>query len=306
MNILITGGTGFIGGKLKNHLIEKGHHIYILTRTPENHFDSKSETYIPYTVDASKLPEIYGVVNLAGESLFGYWTKEKKNKILSSRLNATNQLLELVKNLSTKPVVWINGSAVGFYGSATDIIFTEHTTDASNDFLSSVVSNWESTAGEAEELGIRTVYARFGIVLSKNDGSLPLMALPVKLFIGGKVGDGEQWISWIHIDDAVSLLNFCLLHEKIEGPVNFTAPHPKRNKEFYQILAEVYKRPYWFPTPEFLISLAMGEMAQLITEGQYVLPQRALDSEFLFKYPKLKPALISLKNNEYSSKIFNN
>lgn len=306
MNILITGGTGFIGGKLKYHLIEKGHHIYILTRTPENHVDSKSETYIPYTVDASKLPEIYGVVNLAGESLFGYWTKDKKNKILSSRLNATKQLLELVKSLSTKPKVWINGSAVGFYGSATDIIFTENTTDAGNDFLSSVVSDWESTASQAEELGIRTVYARFGIVLDKNDGSLPLMTLPVKLFVGGKIGDGEQWISWIHIDDAVSLLNFCLLHEKIEGPVNFTAPYPKRNKEFYQILAEVYKRPYWFPTPKFLMSLAMGEMAQLITEGQYVLPQRALDSEFLFKFPKLKPALISLKNNEYSSKIFNN
>ena len=295
MNFLITGGTGFLGSQLTNYLIKKGHHVYILTRSPEVHNDSDSVIYIPYDVDTKKLPQIYGVVNLAGESLFGYWSEEKKKKILFSRMTATSQVLELMKKLQNKPEVFISGSAVGYYGSSDEIIFTEKTVDSGDDFLSSVVVDWEKAASEAEELGIRTVYARFGIVLGKQGGSLPLMTLPVKLFVGGKIGDGDQWISWVHIEDAVRLLDFSLFNKDISGPVNITSPNPKRNKDFYKTLARVYKRPYWFPMPNFLMNLAMGEMSQLITKGQYVAPQKAIELGFEFKFAKHGEALEDIK-----------
>jgi len=295
MNFLITGGTGFIGGKLKNHLIKKGHHVFILTRSAEKYNNTDSETYISYSANPEKLPEIYGVINLAGESLFGYWTKKKKENIINSRLTITAQLLEFIEKLPKKPEVFINGSAVGFYGTSHEHIFTESTSNSGDDFLASVAVKWEKAAKRAEDLGIRTVYSRFGIVLGRKNGALPLMELPVKLFVGGKVGDGEQWISWIHVGDAVHLMELCLFNEFINGPVNFTAPKPLRNKEFYQALAAANKRPYWFPTPAPFINLVLGEMSILITEGQYVLPQKALDQGFNFTFPNLKTALNSLK-----------
>lgn len=295
MNFIITGGTGFIGEHLKKYLVTKNHHIFIVTRTPEQHKNTENETYISYDIDTKDLPVIAGVINLAGESLFGYWTKEKKQKILSSRISATRQVIDLVKRLEHKPEVFISGSAVGFYGSSTEHIFTENTTASGEDFLSSVVAQWEDTASEAESLGIRTIYARFGIVLGKDGGSFPLMALPVKLLVGGKIGDGEQWISWIHIEDVVRLLDYCIYHKNISGPVNFTAPQPQRNKDFYRNLAKAAKRPYWFTTPALLLISILGEMGQLITEGQYVLPQKAADHDFRFRYPQLKLALKQLK-----------
>lgn len=162
-------------------------------------------------------------------------------------------------------------------------------------FLSSVVVEWEHAAKEIEALGIRTVYARIGMVLDRKEGSFPLMALPVKLFLGGKIGDGEQWISWVHIEDAVGLLEYCLLNEDIEGPINVTAPEPKRNKDFYKLLTAVNNRPYWFPVPAVLIRMILGEMAILITEGQYVYPKKAEKHGYAFRYPKLKSALKSLQ-----------
>lgn len=295
MNFIITGGTGFVGSHLKNRLIANGHHVFVLTRTPEKEMNTAFETYIPYSINPAELPEIYGIINLAGESLFGYWTEEKKNTILSSRLKITEQVVQLVKDLPIKPKVFINGSAVGYYGTSLEHIFTEETTTAGEDFLAKVVVDWEEAASEVEKLGIRTVYTRFGIILGKNEGSLPMMRLPVKLFAGGKIGDGEQWVSWIHIDDAVSLIDFCLFNGEISGPVNATAPRPQRNKELYRILADIHKRPYWFHVPATFITLALGEMAILLTEGQYVLPQKALDHGFEYRFPKLTTALNQLK-----------
>src|SRR5699024_3687098 len=150
---------------------------------------------------------------------------------------------------------------------------------------------WENTAKKAENMGIRTVLTRFGVILGDGEGALPLMSLPVKLFLGGKIGDGEQWVTWVHIDDVVNLIIFCLEHEDISGPVNVTAPESKRNNDFMKILAHVLTRPYWFPTPSFLIRSALGEMSQLITKGQYDLPAKALHAKYQFKHPKLKEAL---------------
>ncbi|HLR71290.1 MAG TPA: TIGR01777 family oxidoreductase [Pseudogracilibacillus sp.] len=290
MHILITGGTGFVGKYLTKALVEKGHHIWVLTRSPEKYKDGQMVTYLSYNICVQDLPSIDAVINLAGESLFGYWTKRKKKRILSSRLQATHKVISLMKQMETKPNVFLTASAVGFYGTANDTVFTEKTTKHGDDFLAHVTMTWEEAAREAEKLGVRTVYTRFGIVLGKR-GALPLMSLPIKSFIGGKIGSGQQYISWIHIDDAILLLTFCLFNNGINGPINITAPQPKRNKDFLQILASVLKRPYYLPVPSSLIRGVIGEMSTLILNGQYVLPKKAIDFGYEFKYDRLETAL---------------
>ncbi|RLL40345.1 TIGR01777 family protein [Oceanobacillus piezotolerans] len=297
MNFLLTGGTGFVGKKVTEALHDNGHHTFIITRTPDKYENTEKTTYIDFNFPMEELPLIYGVINLAGESLFGYWTEKKKEAILSSRISITNKVIDTIKRLKEKPKVFINGSAVGFYGNSNELIFTEATKEAGSDFLADVVVKWEAAAKQAEELGIRTVYSRFGIILG-HGGSLPLMSLPIKLFAGGKIGSGEQWLSWIHIDDVVRLMYFCLFHEDISGAVNFTAPKPKRNKEFMKTLAAALKRPYWLTTPSFVIQTVTGETGQLITKGQYVIPQKALDHQFQFSYPELKIALEQIFNRD--------
>lgn len=297
MNFLISGGTGFIGKHIAQSLHNQGHHTYIVTRDLENKMNTIHTSYINYDYPAEQLPPIEGVINLAGESLFGYWSANKKKAIMESRLASTNNMINLVRNMKTKPTVFINGSAVGYYGMSEDLIFTEKTTKPANDFLANVSMNWEQSAKQMEEMNIRTIYARFGVVLGKEEGALPLMAMPVKLLAGGKIGAGEQWISWIHIQDVVDLMQFCLFNKQIEGPVNFTAPTPERNKDFMRKLAVVLKRPNWFRTPSTIITIALGEMGQLITKGQYVLPRKATDHGFEFSYPELIHAFQQLYKN---------
>lgn len=290
MNILISGGTGFVGKRLTTSLLEDNHHIYILTRNPDNYTSKEKTTFINYDYPAEELPAIHAVINLAGESLFGYWTKSKKESILNSRINITKRLVEMMKKLHKNPEVFISGSAVGFYGTSEDLIYTEATAQPGQDFLSKVSVEWEKTAKRAEELGVRTVFTRFGVILG-TEGVLPYMALPVKMFAGGKIGNGEQWMSWVHAEDAVKLIQFCIADKNISGPVNVTAPHPKRNKDFTKVLAKVLKRPHWFTTPSPFIYAALGEMSLLLRKGQYVLPQKAMDHNFQFDYPYLEEAL---------------
>ncbi|MBD1224755.1 TIGR01777 family oxidoreductase [Virgibacillus halodenitrificans] len=294
MNILITGGTGFVGKHLTASLHKKDHHTYILTRSPENKENTNLTTFIGYDYPAEKLPVIHAVVNLAGESLFGYWSKKKKDAILSSRINTTNHVIDLLQKMKTKPDVLISGSAVGYYGTSEDLIFTEATKQSGNDFLAHVTTQWEKAAKKAEDFNIRTVYTRFGVILGE-EGSLPYMQLPVKLFAGGKIGNGEQWLSWVHVEDVVRLLEFCIFNKEMKGPINVTSPHPKRNKDFMRSLANVLHRPYWLPVPSPLIRLVVGEMAILVNKGQYVLPQKALDNQFEFSFPYLKEALQHIK-----------
>lgn len=297
MNILLTGGTGFIGSHFVKKLVHEGHHVYIITRNPKNYKDTQFITYISFNYSMNRLPFIHAVVNLAGESLFGYWTKKKKAAIISSRIETTEKLNKMLIQMNTKPDVFISGSAIGYYGTADDTIFTEETVEPSDDFLATVVTKWEKAAQTAEDLGIRTVYARFGVVLDRKQGALPQMALPIKLFAGGKIASGTQWISWIHIEDCVNMLLFALNNKTIEGPLNVTAPYPKRNIEFTKALAEVLQRPAIIKAPRTVIKVVLGEMHQLITQGQYVYPKKAKDNQFQFKYPHLENAL----ENIYSS-----
>lgn len=238
MNVLIAGGTGFIGNHITNELTKRNDQVFILTRHVNKYNDNENVKYISYDNVLNELPTIDVVINLAGESLFGYWTKQKKEKILQSRINATTKLIELIKQMDKKPKTFISASAIGYYGTSDERIFTEQTTESGDDFLATVTRKWETTAKEAEQLGIRTVYTRFGIVLDRKNGALPLMTLPVKTFVGGKIGSGKQWMSWIHIDDCVKLLLFAIDHESISGPLNITAPNPKRNNEFTKMLGE--------------------------------------------------------------------
>lgn len=294
MNILVAGGTGFVGKALVKTLNERGHSIYILTRSPAKHRSTQQVKFIDYN-DTDDLPDMEVVINLAGESLFGYWTAKKKQSIMSSRLHTTQYVIDRMTKMKQKPNVFINASAIGYYGTSDKVIFTEETTEAGSDFLAQVVAEWEKTAQQAEEMGIRTVLMRFGIILG-DGGALSFMRLPIKWFIGGKIASGEQWLSWIHIDDVIKLIGFCLHHEDIKGPINVTAPQPIRNKDFIRILAKVMKRPCWISVPEPLIRLVAGEMSQLITKGQYVLPKKAQKHNFHFLYPHLEKALTNISH----------
>ncbi|WP_284141573.1 MULTISPECIES: TIGR01777 family oxidoreductase [unclassified Virgibacillus] len=294
MNYIVSGGTGFVGQHLVSALEKEGNHIFVLTRNPKKHTNSLNITFIDFTYPGEKLPPIEGVVNLAGESLFGYWTKEKKKKILESRINTTQKVVHLMETLQEKPRVFISGSAIGFYGVSEDLIFTEASTEPGNDFLADVVVKWENEARKATDLGIRTVFTRFGVILGKDNGALPFMTLPVKWFAGGKLGNGEQWMSWVHVEDVVRMIRFCMDNESIQGPINVTAPNPKRNIDFMKTLTKTIKRPFWFHTPSPLLNLVTGEMSQLILKGQYVLPRKAEDHQYSFSYPYLEEALQSL------------
>lgn len=295
MNIMITGGTGFVGKYLTTTLTGQDHHVYILTRSPEKHTNSEKTSFISYDYPIEDLPQIQAIINLAGESLFGYWTKKKKEKIRISRIDTTQKVIRMMEQMKTKPDVFISGSAVGFYGTSEDLIFTEKTSNPGDDFLANVVVKWEQTAKQAEQLDIRTVYTRFGVILG-DEGALPLMKLPVKMFAGGRIGSGEQWISWVHIEDVIGLIQFCLFNDHISGPVNVTAPHPKRNKDFTRVLTNVLHRPDWLPAPSLLIRNVIGEMSLLIAKGQYVLPKKALDYDYQFDYPYLQEALQATEN----------
>lgn len=298
MNIVVTGGTGFVGGQLTKTLTAEGHHVYILTRSPEKHEDTKSVTHIGWLKDEhhpeDHLPSIHAIVNLAGESLnSGRWTEERKQSILDSRLEATQGVLNLIDQLPEKPEVLVNASAVGFYGQSKTKTFTEDTITPGKDFLANVVTEWEDRASHAVEKGVRTVFVRFGIILGEQ-GALEKMVLPYKMMIGGNIGSGEQWMSWVHIDDVVGLIDFSIHHKEVEGPLNGTAPEPKRNKDFGKTLGEVINRPHWIPAPAFALKIALGDMSTLLLNGQAVVPKKATALGYRFKYPELKPALASI------------
>ncbi|SHN28533.1 TIGR01777 family oxidoreductase [Gracilibacillus kekensis] len=294
MNIAITGGTGFVGEHLTKALTSRGDVVYILTRSPKKYINTSFVKYVGWLSDESQpeneLPELDGIINLAGDSLFGYWTKTKKDKIYQSRINATYAIDKLIANLENKPKVLINASAVGYFGTSDEKTFTEQSQEQGNDFLAEVTDAWEKTAMQIRSHNVRTVLARFGVILGE-EGALPLMSLPFRFLVGGKIGSGNQWVSWIHIDDVVGMLLFALDHPKIENVLHLTAPNPVRNKELSASLAHVLNRPNWFPTPSFLLKAGLGEMSILIVDGQKVLPEKALEFGYKFNYSTIDEAL---------------
>jgi uncharacterized protein len=292
--ILITGGTGFIGNALTKHLISHGDEVYILTRKKKQSHE-KGVHYVQWMKgDDLVSPQIDVVVNLAGETINGRWTDEKKNAIRNSRLEVTEELLQLVERMPQKPDVWINASAIGYYGTSETEVFTEKTQKHGSDFLSEVVKAWETRAITAESFGCRMVFTRFGLVLGKDGGVLPQLSLPYRFFAGGTVGSGDQWVSWVHIEDVVRLIKEAIDDDQYSGPVNITAPQPVTMKKFGQITGDVMHRPHWLPTPSIVFKLIFGEMSMLILKGQQALPEKAMNLGFEFKFPHLKGALHDL------------
>ncbi|TSJ66947.1 TIGR01777 family protein [Allobacillus sp. SKP2-8] len=296
MRIMIAGGTGFVGRRLIDHFRNPENMIYVLTRQPEKHKDEPYVKYIEWLTPDSQpeipIQHVDVCINLAGESLnSGRWTEERKRSILESRMTTTREFIRVMDALKEKPEVYINASAIGYYGTSTEKIFTENTMVAGRDFLAEVCDVWEAEAQAAETIGVRTVLARFGLILDRNNGVLPLFALPYQMMIGGKIGSGEQWMSWIHIQDVVCAIDWIIHQEELSGPVNFTAPKPKRNKDFGKKLAETLNRPTWLSIPSSPVRVALGDMSDLILKGQYVLPRKLQDSGYSFKYRSLDRAL---------------
>lgn len=296
MKVVIAGGSGFVGKALTEELLKLNYQVVILTRDISDKNDSPNLSYIQW-LNKNDTPEINlektdVFINLAGEPLnTGRWTEDKKNKIMKSRLQTTKELQRIISNLKTKPLVFLNASAIGLYGTSETEIFTENNQVAPTDFLSKTVSFWESEALFMEKLGIRTVLMRFGIILDKNDGALPKMLLPYKLFVGGTIGNGRQWLSWIHIKDVVAAAIFCMNDETIKGAVNFTSPNPEKNATFSKTISQIINRPHWIQVPSIVLKIVLGEMSILVLKGQNVLPQKLLKHGYTFSYSSLKNAL---------------
>ncbi|WP_026564359.1 TIGR01777 family oxidoreductase [Bacillus sp. UNC41MFS5] len=297
MKITIAGGTGFVGKALMNHLLTYNHEVIILTRNVKNTNGNNRIRYVQWlSENSSPLQALEGTdifINLAGESInSGRWTEQRKEKILSSRLESVNALLDIISKLNIKPRALINASAIGIYGTSFEKTFTEKETHGfGNDFLSKTVQQWENEASKASQLGIRTVFCRFGIILDKHNGALPKIAFPYQSFFGGPIGNGQQWMSWIHIEDVINGIWFIIEKEQIEGPINFTAPSPVTMSEFGKTLSNVLHRPHWLPVPSIALRLLLGEMSTLVVDGQKVLPEKLLENGYPFKYSNLKLAL---------------
>lgn len=297
MKIAITGGTGFAGKEMTKLFRQQGHEVFILTRSPKP--SDNGVHYVEWLTDGAaperELAGIGAFVNLAGSSINdGRWDDEQKKLIYSSRVEATTEVLRIIKALEEKPKVLVNASAVGIYPASTEKSYTEESPERGDDFLAKTVIEWERLANEAKELDVRVALARFGIILGKKDGALPLMALPYKLFGGGTVGTGEQWLSWIHVNDLARAVLFAIETDNLEGPFNVTAPYPKRMKEFGKEIAHALGRPHWFPVPEFVLKAALGDKSRLVLEGQRVLPEVLQKHGFEFSFPDLRSALADI------------
>jgi uncharacterized protein (TIGR01777 family) len=308
MKIAITGATGFVGSRLVVKLYDRGDDILILTRNP----DKARRIYpksiypkieiIPYiaTESGDWQKEICGcdaVINLAGEPISERWTGEAKRAIVASREIGTEKIVEAISRservatalADQKPKVLINSSAIGYYGTSETASFDENSPPG-DDFLADVCKKWETAAQKVKDYGTRLVILRTGIVLG-NGGALGKMIPPFKLFAGGPIGSGRQWFSWIHRDDLINLIIYCLDRQGISGTFNATAPNPVRMKEFCQILGEVMNRPSWLPVPDFALEILLGEGAKIVLEGQEVLPKATQALGFDYRYPNLEAAL---------------
>jgi uncharacterized protein (TIGR01777 family) len=292
MKILVSGSHGLVGAALVESLAAAGHEVFRLVRYAPH---SKTEIeWSPdrYSIALARIEGFDAVVSLAGESIAeGRWTDEKKQRIRDSRVKGTKLLGDALANLTAPPKTFVCASAIGYYGNRGDEILNE-TSAPGSDFLSQVCVDWENATALATEKGIRVVNARFGIILDQNGGALKKMLPPFRMGVGGKIGNGKQWMSWIALADVIGALNFALVHEMLRGPANFVAPNPVTNAEFTKTLGKVLSRPTLFPIPAFGIRLLFGEMGETLLLGSLrVEPQQLKSTGYQFQYPQLEPAL---------------
>ena len=300
MKIAIAGATGFVGSRLVPQLQAQGHQVIILTRSPQqasNRFGQAQIVGYNPLKSGEWQQSISGcdaVINLAGEPIAEKrWTPAHKRSILDSRQLGTQKIVEAIALATIKPQVLINASAIGYYGTSETSKFDE-TSPAGMDFLAEVCTAWETAAQAVTANGTRVVILRLGIVLGENGGVLGKMLAPFSAFVGGPIGSGNQWFSWIHRDDVVKLIIAALNDTKMQGVYNATAPNPTTMTEFAQTLGTVMNRPSWLPVPNFALEAMLGEGAIVVLQGQQVVPTRTLAQGFNFQYSPLKPALTAI------------
>lgn len=293
MRIGITGASGFLGQQLTQSLRDAGHNVLSIGRGADNDIRWNPDAD---TIDTTKCAGIDAFIHLAGASVGAKWTPAHKRAIYDSRVNGTALIARTAAALSPKPRALICASAIGFYGDAGDTICDEQA-PAGDDFLAKVGVAWETAADPAREAGVRTVHLRFGIVLSKLGGALPRMLPPFRAGIGGRLGDGHQWMSWVSLDDVLAIVAFVLANDALDGAVNAVAPTPVTNAEFTRTLARAVHRPAIFPVPAFALKLMYGEMAEgTLLVSQRVVPTRLLAAGFAFRHSTLDSALRAAVN----------
>ena len=299
MKILITGGTGFIGKTLCKTLLKKGHRLTVLSRKPE-----KVPSLCGETVEAidnlDKLDaeaSFDAIINLAGEGIAdARWTPTRKQILLDSRIKTTGQLIRFIERAKKKPLVLVSGSAVGFYGDKGNTALDESSLPY-DDFSHRLCAEWEETASMAEAYDVRVCIVRTGLVIGNNGGFIKRMLLPFQLGLGGRLGDGGQWMSWIHRSDYIKMVELLLNSPTLQGTFNATAPNPVTNSEFTQCLAKTLNRPAFLPVPAFVLKILLGELAELLLGGQRVFPKRIQDAGFEFTFETLDQALQDVLNN---------
>jgi len=313
MKVLMTGATGLVGTALTKALVRDGHTVCRMMRreTVSRKTGSPVQAAGPRVIDVPWDPEASGgltfadsqgdiagadaVVNLAGASIAGTrWTQQGKMVLRSSRVRTTGSLVSALGRLKTVPKVLVSASAIGYYGSRGDEVLTEDS-KAGDDFLAKVAVDWEAEAKKAEALGTRVVLARFGVILAKLGGALPQMMRPFQFFVGGRMGSGQQWISWITLDDVIGIIRYALENASVSGVINVVTPQPVRNAEFTRELARAMHRPAFLPAPAFALRLALGQemVDSLLLASQRVKPARLEQSAYRFLHPDLRAGLVA-------------
>lgn len=293
MKILITGASGLIGRRLTEKLLEQSHEVTALTRAPERAAKilGPKVTLWRSLEGRTSLDDFDAVINLAGEPIADKrWTKEQKQKLCDSRWQLTEKLSQLINASERPPAVFISGSAVGYYGDQGQAVVAEDE-PPNKQFTWQLCARWEALALAAQSDRTRVCLLRTGVVLAKKGGALAKMILPFRAGLGGPLGDGQQYMPWIHIDDMVAAILFLLQHETLNGPFNMVAPYPVRNDQFSALLGETLHRPSFMRVPAGVVRLLMGESAVLVLGGQRAIPQRLEDAGFEFQYKELKPAI---------------
>ncbi|MBP7332817.1 MAG: TIGR01777 family oxidoreductase [Firmicutes bacterium] len=303
MNVLIFGGTGFVGRNLTDELLANGYQVSVVTRNRQKTANSlrsgvkliEWDNISPLSF-VCELPETDAVINLAGESIGNRrWSASVKQEILASRIRTIGAIVTAINKRTIQPKVLISASAVGYYGPRQDDEITESAA-AGQDFLAQVCRDWENEAYKVQSGLSRVATIRIGVVLG-DEGALNRMAMPFKFYIGGPLGTGNQWLSWIHIQDLTNMIRFIIEHPELIGPINATAPEAVRMRDFCKVLGEVLRRPSWLPVPEIMLKLALGQMAEMLLHGQRAVPEKILGAGFRFKFPNLRSALEGAMDN---------
>ncbi|MFP8489347.1 TIGR01777 family oxidoreductase [Gracilimonas sp. Q87] len=297
MNILITGGTGFVGNELRRMLLKEGHNLVIVTRSPKKYEDenAQNQKFVSWEDDlVVEIEKMDAVINLAGESIFGQrWTEEVKKRIMDSRIRSTERLVEAMEKAGNRPEVFVSASASGYYGDRGDEVLTE-SESPSDDFLARVCVQWEKASHKAEEIGVRVVNPRIGIVLEKGGGALEKMIPAFQFFLGGPIGNGEQYMSWVHRTDLCKAIVFPLHNEEMSGPYNVNSPNPVTMNEFSKILGDVMGRPSIFRVPKFALNIILGEAAKPVTDSIRMQPKKLQVAGFEFRFQELEEALADI------------